>query len=317
MHENEFVATRFVHAMTAATDSSPPGALAITLIGYGEVGQIFGAQLAAVHGVNVTAHDILLDQPQARAAMEAIARVAGMALAARLEDAVANADVVISAVTASAAAEVARQTSALLRPGQFFVDLNSISPRAKQQSAALFAARGAAYVEAAVMASVPPYGLRVPILLGGPDAAALQALMAPAGMAMTLHSSAIGAASAIKMCRSVIIKGLEALTVESMLCARHYGVEDEVLASLDETFPSMDWQKQADYLVSRVVQHGRRRAAEVREVAHTVQDVGLAPLMATAIALRQDWLADQVDAGTVARGEKEWRKVADAIAGAT
>ncbi len=302
--------------MTAATDthSSAQHALAITLIGYGEVGQIFGAQLAALPSFRVTAHDILFEQPQARAVLAPVAQGAGVALAATLEDAVANADVVISAVTASAAAEVARQASALLRPGQFFVDLNSISPKAKQQGAALFAARGVAYVEAAVMASVPPYGLRVPMLLGGPDAAALQALMAPAGMAMALHSTAIGGASAIKMCRSVIIKGLEALTVESMLCARHYGVEDEVLASLDETFPSMDWQSQADYLVSRVVQHGRRRAAEVREVAHTVADAGLAPLMATAIAQRQDWLADQVAAGVVPRGEKEWRKVADAIA---
>jgi 3-hydroxyisobutyrate dehydrogenase-like beta-hydroxyacid dehydrogenase len=297
----------------AAVPHSPTPVLRIALIGYGEVGQIFAAGLAALPAFRVSAHDILLAQPAAHVALSAVAARAGVQLENDFSAALVNADIVISAVTADAAADVAQQAGALLRPGQIFVDLNSISPEAKRRASALFAARGVAYVEAAVMAPVPPYGLRVPILLGGPDAPALLERMAPAGMAMAVHSREVGAASAIKMCRSVMIKGLEALTVESMLCARHYGVEDQVIASLDETFPSMDWQRQADYLVSRVVQHGRRRAAEMREVAHTVEDAGMQPLMAAAIARRHDWLADQVDAGTVANDEKSWRKVADAI----
>jgi 3-hydroxyisobutyrate dehydrogenase-like beta-hydroxyacid dehydrogenase len=288
-------------------------ALKIALIGYGEVGRIFGAGLAALPAFSVTAHDILLLQSEARDAMSKVAVRDGVQLQAELADALAGADIVISAVTADAAAGVARQACSLLHPGQCFVDLNSISPEAKRRSFALFGARGVAYVEAAVMASVPPYGLRVPMLLGGPDAPALVARMAPAGMAMTVHSREVGAASAIKMCRSVMIKGLEALAVESMLCARHYGVEDHVIASLEQTFPAMDWPRQADYLVSRVVRHGRRRAAEMREVSHTVEDAGMQPLMAAAIALRHDWMADQVDAGIVARDEKSWRAVADAI----
>jgi 3-hydroxyisobutyrate dehydrogenase-like beta-hydroxyacid dehydrogenase len=119
------------------------------------------------------------------------------------------------------------------------------------------------------------------------------------------------------MCRSVIIKGLEALTVESMLAARRFGAEQEVLASLQGTFPQMGWQdKLPDYLVSRVAEHGRRRAAEMREVAHTLQDVGIEPTMALATAARQDWLIDAMTAHGIGYPHGEpfsWRWLADAL----
>lgn len=285
----------------------------ITLIGYGEVGKIFSQAFAAIPGFQVSAFDILVEQDAPHAEMKSVADAAGVTLCMTMEEAVQPADVVISAVTATSAFTVAQRAAELLRPGQFFVDINSVSPEVKQSGSVLLSAKGIRYVEAAVMASVPPYGIRVPMLLGGTHAEDFIALMEPAGMDMKLHAREVGKASAVKMCRSIMIKGIEALTVESMLTARYYGVEDQVLASLDETFPSMDWQKQADYLVSRVVQHGRRRAAEMREVAHTVRDAQLQPTMASAVAERQDWLADQVAAGTVEKKEKSWRKVADAI----
>jgi 3-hydroxyisobutyrate dehydrogenase-like beta-hydroxyacid dehydrogenase len=125
----------------------------------------------------------------------------------------------------------------------------------------------------------------------------------------------IGEASAIKMCRSVMIKGIEALAVECFLTARRYGVEDRIVASLDETFKPLQWEKLAGYLIERVVQHGRRRAAEMREAAETVAAAGLDPLMTRATALRQDWVADQVEAapGLKAIAEAEWRKTMDTL----
>jgi 3-hydroxyisobutyrate dehydrogenase-like beta-hydroxyacid dehydrogenase len=127
----------------------------------------------------------------------------------------------------------------------------------------------------------------------------------------------VGTASAIKMCRSVMIKGLEALVVESLLGARHYGVEERVLASLEETFPNMKWDERADYLVSRVVVHGRRRAAEMREVAVTIEEAGLEPFMAAATARCQDRISDLIDAGAGSRAvgsDFSWRTFADAVA---
>lgn len=177
---------------------------------------------------------------------------------------------------------------------------------------------GADYVEAAVMAPVPPQRLKVPMLLGGRRAAELAAALEAFGMNATPIAEEIGVASAVKMCRSIVIKGLEALTVESMLAARRFGAEQEVLASLQGTFPQMGWQdKLPDYLVSRVAEHGRRRAAEMREVAHTLEDVGMQPTMALATAARQDWLIDAMTARGVQYPHGEpfsWRWLADALA---
>jgi len=173
-------------------------------------------------------------------------------------------------------------------PGQFFLDINSVSPETKRADEAAIVKSGAAYVEAAVMAAIAPYGLKVPMLLGGKPAAELATILNPAGMKMEPVAAIVGQASAIKMCRSVMIKGIEALVVEGFLAARHYGVEDKVIASLDETFPGLNWNRQVGYMLERVLIHGRRRAAEMREAADTVAAAGLEPLMSTATARRQD-----------------------------
>jgi 3-hydroxyisobutyrate dehydrogenase-like beta-hydroxyacid dehydrogenase len=286
--------------------------LHIALVGYGEVGKIFAAELIA-RGARISFFDILLSDAKAGAAMRAHARSLGSAPCDNLAAALDGAQLAISAVTASSTLAVAEEAARHIRPGQFFVDLNSASPKTKQTSARLIDAAGGYYVEAAVMGPVPPYGVKVPIILGGGKREELARLLEPAQMRLEIGVREIGVASAVKMCRSIMIKGLEALTVECLLTARRYGVEDQVLASLDETYPGMDWQKEADYLVSRVVQHGRRRAAEMREVARTVEEVGMQPLLAAPTAQRQDWMADLVSAGTVSKSEKSWRKVADAI----
>jgi 3-hydroxyisobutyrate dehydrogenase-like beta-hydroxyacid dehydrogenase len=150
-------------------------------------------------------------------------------------------------------------------------------------------AAGGRYVEAAVMASIPPKGLATPMLLGGPHAPDFAALMTPLGMDLTVFADEIGQASSVKMCRSVMIKGLEALTTECMLAARHYGVEQEVLRSLSDTLPHEDWSRLAGYVISRSLLHGRRRAEEMREVARTVEEAGVEPLLSRAISARQGW----------------------------
>jgi 3-hydroxyisobutyrate dehydrogenase-like beta-hydroxyacid dehydrogenase len=214
-----------------------------------------------------------------------------------MQDLCEASDLVISAVTASNTLAVAEEAAPYLEPGSVFLDLNSASPGTKQKAAALVEARGAHYVEAGVMTSVPPYGIKVPMLLGGAKAAELAALLAPWGLEAKAVSDKLGVASAIKMCRSVMIKGLEALVIESYATARAYGVEDYVLPTLQETFPGIDWSQQGAYFFSRVVQHGKRRAEEMREAANTVREAGFEPLMTAAIADKQQWVADQAREG--------------------
>ena len=199
-----------------------------------------------------------------------------------------------------------------LKKGAFFLDFNSASPGAKIRAAKTVNAVGARYVEGAVMTSVPPYRIKVPLLLGGPDAAALEPVLNGLGFAARVASEKLGVASATKMCRSVMIKGLEAMVIESFTTARAYGVEDAVLASLKETFPGIDWEKQASYFFQRVIEHGRRRSEEVREVAETVREAGLTPWSASGTAERQVWMADLADAGLFgAKGTTEFARSAD------
>jgi 3-hydroxyisobutyrate dehydrogenase-like beta-hydroxyacid dehydrogenase len=287
------------------------------LIGFGEAGSILGEDLAAT-GHRVSMYDILLDSPQHRPQMIERARRANVRAANTFEAAVEGAHVVISAVTASSSADVASKAAKLLHDGQTLLDINSVSPGKKRSNAALVEAAGAAYVEAAVMAPVPPQRLKVPMLLGGRKAGVLAEELRALGMNTIALSDEIGVASAVKMCRSIVIKGLEALAVESMLAARRFGAEREVLESLNGTFPSMGWTaKLPDYLVSRVAEHGRRRAAEMREVARTLEDVNVHPTMALATAARQDELIDSMTAKGLTYASFgspfSWRELVDAL----
>lgn len=289
------------------------------VIGFGEAGSILGEDLVAA-GHEVAMYDILLDSPSGGAQMRDRARRARVRAADTFDDAVAGVQVVISAVTASSSADVAAKAAAVLHSGQVLLDINSVSPARKKSNAALVEAAGADYVEAAVMAPVPPQRLQVPMLLGGKRAAALAEQLRAVGLNATALSEQIGVASAVKMCRSIVIKGLEALTVESMLAARRFGAEREVLESLNGTFPSMGWTgKLPDYLISRAAEHGRRRAAEMREVARTLEDVDVAPTMAIATAQRQEWVVDAMgEHGLSFSGEGfSWRELVDAFGGRT
>ena len=288
----------------------------IGLVGYGEVGKTFAGGLMGKPGVTEAgAWDLKCAQPATREAELAHARDAGVTAHPSMQALCEASDLVISAVTASNTLAVAQEAAPFLNPGTVFLDLNSASPGTKQQCAALVEARGAHYVEAGVMTSVPPYGIRVPMLLGGAKAAELAPVLVGWGMDAKAVSEQLGIASAIKMCRSVMIKGLEALVIESYATARQYGVEDHVLPTLAETFPQIDWEKQGAWFFMRVVQHGQRRAEEMRESANTVREAGFPPMMTTAIAEKQQWVADAAAAGVFKDVPKDapWQAYADAL----
>jgi 3-hydroxyisobutyrate dehydrogenase-like beta-hydroxyacid dehydrogenase len=257
----------------------------VAFIGFGEAGHTISRGLLETNAASIRAFDIL---PQALDT----ARSMGAAVARDHADAAREADIVFLAVTASSSLQAAQSCLPGLRKGQLFLDINSVSPQRKIETAARVAATGALYVDVAVMAPVAPYLHKVPCLIGGPGAEQLLPRARAMGMKMDFVSAEVGQASAIKMFRSIMIKGLEALVLESMLAASEYRVEERVLASLKETFPTLDWEKLAGYMLERVVSHGKRRAAEMREVAETLQGIGIEPLMAGATAARQQWLAD-------------------------
>ena len=296
----------------------PPGDLHnVAMIGFGEAGSIMGEDLAKL-GLEVVTYDILFDSPASREAMLSKARDAGVGARDSLRDALNGAQLVISAVTASSSSAVATSAAQVLRPKQYFLDINSVSPATKRNNARAVETSGADYIEAAVMAAVPPQRLAVPLLLGGRKASELEPVLRSLGMNVTTIASEVGTASAIKMCRSILIKGLEALTVECLFAARAFGADDKVLSSLDRNFPHMGWAGNLpDYLISRVAKHGCRRAAEMREVVQTLRDIGVEPIMASATAAKQQWVIDRLNAKGLAYRHDEpfaWRALADALA---
>lgn len=256
----------------------------IAFIGYGEVGQLFARQLVAAAKASVSAYDIKLDTPETALPLREQAARDGVRLARSAAEAAEGVELVFSAVTASAAEDVAREATTYLRPGQILFDINSASPVTKTRCAASLAERGLDYVEGAVMAPVAEPGIRVSILTGGGQAAPLSDRLNALGMNLRPVAETIGRASATKLCRSIMIKGIEALIIDSTRASRHWGVSDDVFASLAQTFPSIDWPRLAEMMDARVARHGIRRAAEMREAAAMLAEMGLAPGLSDAIA---------------------------------
>lgn len=283
--------------------------LRIALLGFGEVGQILATDLRARGVEHIAVWDTQFansNSGPSRAAQAARITIAGSA-----RDAVADAALVISAVTAAQDLAAAEAAAPHLTANAYFLDLNSVSPAVKQTVADVITRAGGRYVEAAVMAPIQPRRSASPMLLGGPHAQAFAELAQPLGFTgAEVFDTAIGKASAAKMCRSVVIKGMEALLAEALLAGRHYGVEQTVLESLRAFMPAVDWHDQARYMLARALQHGARRAEEMREVSQTVRDAGLEPWMSRACVARQAWAAQYGELAHIESLERmldEWR----------
>jgi 3-hydroxyisobutyrate dehydrogenase-like beta-hydroxyacid dehydrogenase len=253
--------------------------LGIALIGFGEAGSTFAA--AAGWGAGARAYDVA---PDRRDAM----RVVGVTACGSPAEALAGAELVLSLVTADQALEAARSMAPLLSPNAMWCDMNSVAPETKRAAAEMIESARASYVDVAVTAPVQPARLNVPLLLSGPAAGEAQRLLRTAGFANSRVVGAdVGRASTIKMVRSVMVKGIEALTAEMVLAARRADVLDEVIASLDASETQMPWAERADYNVERMSTHGVRRAAEMEQVARTLKDLGVDPVMTRGTIVRQ------------------------------
>jgi 3-hydroxyisobutyrate dehydrogenase-like beta-hydroxyacid dehydrogenase len=263
----------------------PDARPSIAFIGFGEAGQAIGAGLREEGVERMSAWDILFPQ-RAGERLRQAAAASGVHCANSAADAVREADIVISAVTAASSLQAAQSVKAQLAGRPFLLDINSVSPGRKQQTAKLLGDT-ARYVDVAVLAPIYPARHKTPMLLAGAAAAAVAPTLDALGMRTSIAGAEIGAAAAIKMVRSVMIKGIEALTLECFLAAARAGVIDEVASSMKNNYPGLDWSKIVPYNLERMASHGERRAAEMEEVADTLRELGVEPLMTTATVKRQ------------------------------
>lgn len=288
--------------------------VSVAFVGYGEAASAFacGWREAGLP-VDVGAYDIKTDSELAavRDAKRAEYVAAGITGAETVGEALAEKPLVFSLVTADQAHAAAANAARSGLDGALFFDCNSCAPGTKRRSAALIEAAGGRYVDVAVMAPVRPRLHRTPLLVSGPHAKAALEALAALDMTATLVEGELGVASAIKMTRSIMMKGLEALVAECILAGRKAGIEEAVLDSLDETYPGFDWRKRGGYMLERAMTHGIRRAAEMREVVRTVEELGLGSEMSQATVAWQQRLGDlHLDAATI--GE-DYGARADAI----
>lgn len=266
--------------------------LVISFIGFGEAAQAFVEGFGGAPPGRVMGYDRKTDLPETRNSKMAEFAAAGVQAFEALAGALAEADIVISVVTADQSLDVARAAAALIRPKARFYDLNSVSPSTKRAARDALEAAGARYVDVAVAAPVRPALLRVPLLVSADaDGEAATEELSSLGFNARFIAGGVGRASAIKMIRSIMIKGVEALTAECLLSAYAAGVEDEILASLDGSFPGFDWTRRGDYNLDRMLVHGARRAAEMVESAQTAAELGLGGEMAAATAAWQARIA--------------------------
>lgn len=251
-------------------------------IGFGEAGSTVSETLRAAGVERIATYDILFDDPAKGRPLKQRAAKLGVEACASVGDAIAGADIVFSTVVCKSSVPAAAAASEHLKPEQFYVDFNSISPGLKRKVAATIEPSGARFVEASVMSNVPGHGHRVPMLLGGKGARDFMTLIEPLDFNVRFVQEEIGLASATKMVRSIMMKGMEALYLECMRAASHYGIEKDVLDSVDESIAGRNWTQNCNRVMARTVVHASRRADEMAQVAETLREIDIDPTMAEA-----------------------------------
>ncbi len=260
--------------------------LRLCFIGFGEAAEAFWSGMDHSPVSTVSSYDSLTETPgtTAQKAMQTRCEALQVPVCASLEAAVSEADVVISVVTADQAFVVAEATAPLMKQGALFLNCNSCAPQTKQASTKVIETAGGRYVDVAVMAPVNPGKNRTPLLLSGSHVEDAKALLDALAMNATVEPGPVGTASSVKMVRSIMVKGMEALFAECVLAGRLAGVDTQVLASLEHSHPGFDWEKRAGYNLERMTQHGIRRASEMEEVCHFLNHLGLEePLSASTV----------------------------------
>ena len=256
----------------------------LTMIGFGEAAQAMAFGFNEMDSPpDLRAFDVRLVDPVAAPALREIAAATGVALHARAQEALNGADIVLALVPGSAARSVAEEIAPHLADNQIYIDLSSTSPGLKMEIGEAIGAGRGHCVEGSIMDAVTPHRHRVPILLAGAEAQRCSELMNGIGMVTEAVGPLLGQASTVKMIRSVMVKGVEALILEAMTAAQIAGVTDRILDSVNVTFDGLDWHKMTSHYLRRTHEHGLRRVSEMKQSAGTLRELGIEPLMSDAI----------------------------------
>jgi 3-hydroxyisobutyrate dehydrogenase-like beta-hydroxyacid dehydrogenase len=260
------------------------------IIGMGEAAFNIARGLKKEGLTAITAYDKFWNIEPHAALIGKRAAEAGAVLAESLGGMIAGSDYIMSLVSANLAVPLAKEAAPFLKEGQCYIDMNAASPMTKEEVAAIIAETGAGFVDVAIMGPVPNYGHKVPSLACGSAAEAFTATFNGYGMAITCCGEKPGGASAVKMFRSIFMKGFVMLLLESVLAGHRYGVEDQVLDSIEETLTESDSVRaMINGLLTRGVIHSERREHEMDEVLATLASLGMDSTMSAASKAKLRW----------------------------
>ncbi len=256
------------------------GLVTVAVLGLGEAGGRIARDLVAA-GVPVRGFDPAVPAPP------------GVTPAVSDPDACHGADLVLSLTTAAEADDALRQALAGLGPGTVYADANTASAGHKQRLASLAGAAGVPFADIAIMAPVPPRGLRTPMLVAGPAAAAAARLLTGCGAAVQVLPGPSGTAATRKLLRSVFYKGMAAALVEALRAAEAAGCADWLREHLAAELAAAD-AATAARLEQGSYQHAQRREHEMAAAGDLLDELGVPPRITRA---SQQWLADLAGSG--------------------
>ena len=262
----------------------------IAFIGLGEAASAIISGWGNNRNKQIKAYDIKLKKESRE---EIISRGTELNIVVNLssEQVIKDADLIFPRFLLIKRLSVAREVSSYIEKEFYFFDLNSCAPSSKQKASQTIESVGGYYVDVAVMAPVHPQKHMVPLLISGDKTFKASLILEGLPMNSRVIDGPVGRASSIKMVRSIMVKGLEALTAECTLAAVEADVLDEVFTSLSDGHPHFDIFKHSIYNFERSLTHGKRRVEELREVAKMLDDLHIMNQMSQATAVWQEKLA--------------------------
>ena len=286
----------------------------VGFIGFGEAAEAIVSgwretDAGVASDLSIAAYDILFDDPLHGTAKRNDCKTCEVSPLASAAELAACSGLVFSAVTADQVLNAATSVAEHLRPDAAYLDINSAAPNKKRRAAQIIQPRCSGYVDVAVLSPVYAKRHQTPLAIGGPGVARCLEFLGRMEMRFEVVSDEVGPASMLKMIRSAFVKGLESVTFECAVAAHKAGIADQVFPSLANVLRFTDVKEQADYMMERVAVHGKRRAAEMREVAETLADLGVASIMSEAAARQQQSVGElnlrEIFAGEVPADAKQ------------
>ncbi|MFP4573928.1 MAG: NAD(P)-binding domain-containing protein [Desulfobacterales bacterium] len=216
----------------------------------------------------------------------------GAAPSGSLGELIGNTDVVLSCVTGSVSVSVAKEASEFLSKNHIYIDVNSASPMVKKDVYEAIEKTGAGFVDGAIMGPVPAFLHQVPIFVSGDGADRFREMMAPYGMQITCIGSNPGDASALKMLRSIFMKGIAALLMEMLPAARHFGSWEMVVDSIAKTIESRSFLETVRTIFPKALVGAERMSNEMNDVVETLNDAGFPSELTQAVRNKLLWCSD-------------------------